>query len=148
MPLPEEDLEDFDESSEENNCDDGSFSVPSLRSRIVRITNRSAPVTRAMSYRASDMSDTFKAKKGKMSREINTSARLMESRFKPVDLTKEMAETYYHGRQDFKQEHTQPDEPNLFWLDFVQWNETQGRSFLSHVRLWMQMSLFCLFLYA
>ncbi|KAG0313487.1 hypothetical protein BGZ99_008849 [Dissophora globulifera] len=50
--------------------------------------------------------------------------------FKPVDLTKEMAETYYWGRQDAAVDSGNMD-VNAFWLDFVEWNETKGGSFLT-----------------
>ncbi|KAG0302497.1 hypothetical protein BGZ99_002970, partial [Dissophora globulifera] len=50
--------------------------------------------------------------------------------FKPVDLTKEMAETYYWERQDAAIE-TGKTDVNAFWLDFVEWNETKGESFLT-----------------
>ncbi|KAF9930409.1 hypothetical protein FBU30_000540 [Linnemannia zychae] len=57
------------------------------------------------------------------------SAQIMKKQFKPVDLTKEMAETYYYGRQDIRKD-SYADKPNLFWLDLVQWDESKG-SFLS-----------------
>ncbi|KAF9956207.1 hypothetical protein BGZ72_002927 [Mortierella alpina] len=58
------------------------------------------------------------------------SSRVLQKQFKPVDLTKEMAETYYWGRQDIATESSRMD-VNAFWLDFVEWNESRGRSFLS-----------------
>ncbi|KAF9083794.1 hypothetical protein BGX27_003995, partial [Mortierella sp. AM989] len=61
--------------------------------------------------------------------ERERSEKLLQSQFKPVDLTKEMAETYYYGRQDFKA--SGDDDANLFWLDLVQWDESKGGSFLS-----------------
>ncbi|KAG0054186.1 hypothetical protein BGZ83_011796 [Gryganskiella cystojenkinii] len=141
-----------DDESEDN---DGDFSMPRSSNApggsvnllsmpsppIVRnmIATRAARMSAPMAYSSSavsDRSELLMAKKKKLSglqvaRE-ERSARLMDSRFKPVDLTKEMAETYYYGRQDFKHEYPLSDEPNLFWLDFVQWQESQGRSFLSH----------------
>lgn len=54
--------------------------------------------------------------------------RSLRTRFKPVDLTKEMAETYYYERQDYT---PQDDEANLFWLDLVQWSDSKPSSFLS-----------------
>lgn len=60
--------------------------------------------------------------------------RTIESQFKPVDLTKEMAETYYYGRQDVSLlVGGQNNQPNSFWLDLVQWQGNRDRSFLSHV---------------
>lgn len=56
----------------------------------------------------------------------------LKSRFKPVELTKEMAETYYYGREDFAAD---DDEANLFWLDLLQWDESKHSSFLSQVRI-------------
>ena len=64
--------------------------------------------------------------------ERERSEKLLQSQFKPVDLTKEMAETYYYGRQDFKA--SGDDDANLFWLDLVQWDESKGGSFLSQVK--------------
>ncbi|KAF9363998.1 hypothetical protein BGX34_002803 [Mortierella sp. NVP85] len=55
--------------------------------------------------------------------------RSLQSRFKPVDLTKEMDETYYYGRQDFTA--TSNEEANLFWLDLLQWDGSRDSSFLS-----------------
>jgi hypothetical protein len=60
------------------------------------------------------------------------SERIVRNQFKPVDLTKEMGETYYYGREDFKK-YGVYDEANLFWLDLAQWDESNG-SFLSQVR--------------
>ncbi|KAG0364889.1 hypothetical protein BGZ54_007046, partial [Gamsiella multidivaricata] len=54
----------------------------------------------------------------------------LQSQFKPVDLTKEMAETYYWGRQD-KSGTSSSTDVNAFWLDFVEWDESSGGSFLS-----------------
>ncbi|KAF9984495.1 hypothetical protein BGZ65_000276, partial [Modicella reniformis] len=51
----------------------------------------------------------------------------LSNRFKPVDLTKEMGETYYYGRQDY----TADDEANLFWLDLLHWDDSKTSSFLS-----------------
>jgi len=60
--------------------------------------------------------------------------RTIENRFKPVDLTKEMAETYYYGRQDISLSvGAESNQPNSFWLDLVQWQDTHDSSFLSHV---------------
>ncbi|KAF9965228.1 hypothetical protein BGZ70_005201 [Mortierella alpina] len=58
------------------------------------------------------------------------SSKILQKQFKPVDLTKEKAETYYWGRQDFATENGELD-VNAFWLDFVEWDESRGRSFLS-----------------
>ncbi|KAG0334848.1 hypothetical protein BG004_000243 [Podila humilis] len=57
------------------------------------------------------------------------SEQMVSNQFKPVDLTKEMAETYYYNRQDFTS--SSEDKVNAFWLDFVQWDEAKGGSFLS-----------------
>ncbi|KAF9140561.1 hypothetical protein BGX30_006303 [Mortierella sp. GBA39] len=57
------------------------------------------------------------------------SERIVRNQFKPVDLTKEMGETYYYGRDDFRK-YGSFDEANLFWLDLAQWDESKG-SFLS-----------------
>ncbi|KAF9904971.1 hypothetical protein EC991_002153 [Linnemannia zychae] len=57
------------------------------------------------------------------------SERIVRNQFKPVDLTKEMGETYYYNQEDFKR-YGSFDEANLFWLDLAQWDESQG-SFLS-----------------
>ncbi|KAF9361888.1 hypothetical protein BGX26_010291 [Mortierella sp. AD094] len=62
-------------------------------------------------------------------RDRERSERIVQMQFKPVDLTKEMAETYYYGRQDFKA--SDDDEANPFWLDLVQWDDSKGGSFLS-----------------
>ncbi|KAF8923577.1 hypothetical protein BGZ58_002779 [Dissophora ornata] len=53
-----------------------------------------------------------------------------QQQFKPVDLTKEMAETYYWGRQD-KAVETGNSDVNAFWMDFVEWDESKGGLFLS-----------------
>ncbi|KAF9566459.1 hypothetical protein EC968_003732 [Mortierella alpina] len=58
------------------------------------------------------------------------SSRMLQKQFKPVDLTKEMTETYYWGRQDFATESSKMD-VNAFWLDLVEWDGSRGRSFLS-----------------
>ncbi|KAG0275558.1 hypothetical protein BGZ95_008650 [Linnemannia exigua] len=76
----------------------------------------------------------FKSKKKKMairnvSEERMISESIVRNQFKPVDLTKEMGETYYYNQQDFKK-YGHLDEANLFWLDLAQWDESQG-SFLS-----------------
>ncbi|KAF8943570.1 hypothetical protein BGZ47_005285 [Haplosporangium gracile] len=57
-------------------------------------------------------------------------AQIVQSQFKPVDLTKEMAETYYYGRQDSDMSHGAGD-VNAFWLDYAEWDESLGGSFLS-----------------
>ncbi|KAF8982297.1 hypothetical protein BGZ46_001523 [Entomortierella lignicola] len=62
-------------------------------------------------------------------RDRERSEKIIQRQFKPVDLTKEMAETHYYGRQDFKA--SDDDEVNPFWLDLVQWDESKGGSFLS-----------------
>ncbi|KAI1295221.1 hypothetical protein EDD11_007941 [Mortierella claussenii] len=54
---------------------------------------------------------------------------LMRNQFKPVDLTKEMTETYYYGQQDVKA--NDGDQANAFWLDFSLWDNSKGGSFLS-----------------
>ena len=105
-------------------------SPPGARMMMKRL-NCAAP---ARQSRALDFVD-LGATRADRGAERLQSTRLMDSRFKPVDLTKEMAETYYYGRQEFKSDLATSDEPNLFWLDFVQWQESQGRSFLSHVSL-------------
>ncbi|KAG0277719.1 hypothetical protein BGZ95_005470 [Linnemannia exigua] len=53
----------------------------------------------------------------------------VQSQFKPVDLTKEMAETYYWARQDVAK--MGAGDVNAFWLDFAEWDESLGGSFLS-----------------
>lgn len=58
---------------------------------------------------------------------------MVTNQFKPVDLTKEMAETYYYNRQDFQTGAV--NEANVFWLDYVQWDESKGESFLSQVKI-------------
>lgn len=58
---------------------------------------------------------------------------MVTNQFKPVDLTKEMAETYYYNRQDFWT--STRNEANVFWLDYVQWDESKGGSFLSQVTI-------------
>ncbi|KAG0253959.1 hypothetical protein BG011_006043 [Mortierella polycephala] len=58
------------------------------------------------------------------------SAQTVQKQFKPVDLTKEMAETYYWGRQDQAIELGRKD-VNAFWLDLVEWDESLRGSFLS-----------------
>ncbi|KAG0252299.1 hypothetical protein BG011_007080 [Mortierella polycephala] len=64
-----------------------------------------------------------------MSRARSRSAKKIQSQFKQVDLTKEMAETYYYGRQDLQS--CNSEDANLFWLDVAQWDESTGGSFLS-----------------
>lgn len=59
-------------------------------------------------------------------------AQTIQSQFKPVDLTKEMAETYYYGRQDSDKNFGAGD-VNAFWLDYAEWDESLGGSFLSQV---------------
>ncbi|KAF9179892.1 hypothetical protein BGZ50_006593 [Haplosporangium sp. Z 11] len=58
------------------------------------------------------------------------SAQTVQKQFKPVDLTKEMAETYYWDRQDQAIEWGRKD-VNAFWLDLLEWDESLGGSFLS-----------------
>ncbi|KAF9086949.1 hypothetical protein BGX29_001134 [Mortierella sp. GBA35] len=58
------------------------------------------------------------------------SAQTVQSQYKPVDLTKEMAETYYWGRQDHAMKY-QTKDVNAFWLDYAEWDESLGGSFLS-----------------
>ncbi|OAQ32376.1 hypothetical protein K457DRAFT_135295 [Linnemannia elongata AG-77] len=57
-------------------------------------------------------------------------AQTVQSQFKPVDLTKEMAETYYYGRQD-SDKNLGAGDVNAFWLDYAEWDESLGGSFLS-----------------
>ncbi|KAF9436213.1 hypothetical protein BGZ76_004566 [Entomortierella beljakovae] len=57
------------------------------------------------------------------------SEKVVNYQFKPAELTKEMSETYYFGRQDFKA--SDDDEANVFWLDLAQWDESNSRLFLS-----------------
>ncbi|KAG0380084.1 hypothetical protein BGX24_010303, partial [Mortierella sp. AD032] len=75
----------------------------------------------------------FKSKRkmaiNNVSEERMRSERIARNQFKPVDLTKEMGETYYYDQQDFKK-YGHFDEANLFWLDLAQWDESKG-SFLS-----------------
>lgn len=61
-------------------------------------------------------------------------AQTVQSQFKPVDLTKEMTETYYYGRQDSDKDLGASD-VNSFWLDYAEWDESLGGSFLSQVPL-------------
>ncbi|KAG0353115.1 hypothetical protein BG005_007528 [Podila minutissima] len=55
--------------------------------------------------------------------------RAVKRQFKPLDLTKEMGETYYYNRRDIAP--SDKKEANLFWLDFIQWVQSQSGSFLS-----------------
>ncbi|KAF9547416.1 hypothetical protein EC957_008425 [Mortierella hygrophila] len=57
-------------------------------------------------------------------------AQTVQSQFKPVDSTKEMAETYYYGRQD-SDKNLSVGDVNAFWLDYAEWDESLGGSFLS-----------------
>ncbi|KAF9371491.1 hypothetical protein CPC16_003032, partial [Podila verticillata] len=57
------------------------------------------------------------------------SHQMQQQQFRPVDLTKEMAETYYWERLDYQA--SKLKDVNAFWLDFVQWDETKGGAFLS-----------------
>lgn len=59
--------------------------------------------------------------------------RAIKRQFKPLDLTKEMGETYYYNRRDIA---PSDKEANLFWLDFIQWVQSQSGSFLSQVSTW------------
>lgn len=63
------------------------------------------------------------------------SQQVQQQQFKPVDLTKEMAETYYWGRQDQAVVLTGHQDANAFWLEYVEWDEAKGGSFLSQVQL-------------
>ncbi|OAQ30988.1 hypothetical protein K457DRAFT_136616 [Linnemannia elongata AG-77] len=87
----------------------------------------------AMAYAAPAAPMMLKAKKkmafGNVIDERSRSERIVRNQFKPVDLTKEMGETYYYDRDDFKK-YGHFDEANLFWLDLAQWDESKG-SFLS-----------------
>ncbi|GJJ76478.1 hypothetical protein EMPS_08837 [Entomortierella parvispora] len=58
----------------------------------------------------------------------NQTQQMQQQQFKPVDLTKEMAETYYWGRQD---EAIETNDANTFWMDYVAWDEANDGSFLS-----------------
>lgn len=60
--------------------------------------------------------------------------RAVKRQFKPLDLTKEMGETYYYNRRDIAP--SDKKEANLFWLDFIQWVQSQSGSFLSQVSHW------------
>ncbi|KAG0300551.1 hypothetical protein BGZ98_009091 [Dissophora globulifera] len=71
---------------------------------------------------------TARMSTGDMMRSRNRSEQMLQGRFKAVELTQEMAETYYYGRQDFKIEY---EDPNLFWLDLAQWDDSKGNLFLS-----------------
>jgi hypothetical protein len=62
------------------------------------------------------------------------SQQVQQQQFKPVDLTKEMAETYYWGRQDQAVVLTGQQDVNAFWLEYVEWDEAKGGSFLSQVQ--------------
>lgn len=89
----------------------------------------------AMAYAAPAAPMMLKAKKKMAFRNVmderSRSERIVRNQFKPVDLTKEMGETYYYDRDDFKK-YGHFDEANLFWLDLAQWDESKG-SFLSQV---------------
>jgi len=60
--------------------------------------------------------------------------RALKRQFKPLDLTKEMGETHYYNRRDIAP--SDKKEANLFWLDFIQWVQSQIGSFLSQVSTW------------
>ncbi|KAF9581605.1 hypothetical protein BGW38_001324, partial [Lunasporangiospora selenospora] len=60
---------------------------------------------------------------------ITRAEQIVRQQFKPVDLTKEMAETYYYERRDFRKE--DKSTPNAFWLDYLEWDEAHSGSFLS-----------------
>ncbi|KAF9321791.1 hypothetical protein BG003_011515 [Podila horticola] len=55
--------------------------------------------------------------------------RAVKRQFKPLDLTKEMGETYYYNRRDIAP--SDKKEANLFWLDFIHWVQSLSGSFLS-----------------
>ncbi|KAF9429682.1 hypothetical protein BGZ76_001143 [Entomortierella beljakovae] len=55
---------------------------------------------------------------------------IIQQHFKPGDLTKETAETYYWRQQDFAYEKGSSD-VNAFWLDYVEWDESKEEPFLS-----------------
>ncbi|KAF9427668.1 hypothetical protein BGZ94_004440 [Podila epigama] len=55
--------------------------------------------------------------------------KVVKKQFKPLDLTKEMAETYYYNRKDIAP--VNKIEANLFWLDFVEWVQSKDGLFLS-----------------
>ena len=88
-----------------------------------------------MAYAASAAPMRSKSKKKMAIRNVmeerSRSERIVRNQFKPVDLTKEMGETYYYDRDDFRK-YGHFDEANLFWLDLAQWDESKG-SFLSQV---------------
>ena len=75
--------------------------------------------------------DSLKRKKKSFSAQRAMAERTLQSRFKPLDLTKEMAETYYYSREDIVEHDDQS--VNLFWLDLAQWDNSKGGSFLSQV---------------
>ncbi|KAI8597784.1 hypothetical protein EDD21DRAFT_384542 [Dissophora ornata] len=66
---------------------------------------------------------------GGLDRDRERSEQILQNQFKPVDLTKEMAETYYYGREDFKS--VDNSVANVFWLDLASWDGSKGGSFLS-----------------
>ncbi|KAF9960854.1 hypothetical protein BGZ72_005690 [Mortierella alpina] len=81
-------------------------------------------------HAASDsVSNSFAKKKKKFTAQRAMAERTLQSRFKPVDLTKEMAETYYYSRDDIVVHDDQS--VSLFWLDLAQWDDSKGSSFLS-----------------
>ncbi|KAF9986039.1 hypothetical protein BGZ75_002268 [Mortierella antarctica] len=94
---------------------------------------RSAPTRMLLdSDGDNDMYNTIglsKKKKTAFTMQRAMAERTLQSRFKPLDLTKEMAETYYYSREDIVEHDDQS--VNLFWLDLVQWDDSKGTSFLS-----------------
>ncbi|KAG0347623.1 hypothetical protein BG004_007317 [Podila humilis] len=54
---------------------------------------------------------------------------IVSRQFTPLDLTKEMGETYYYNRRDVAR--TSTKDTNLFWLDYVHWVQSQSGAFLS-----------------
>lgn len=80
-----------------------------------------------------DLADSLVKKKKKKNFTAQRAAaeRTLQSRFKPLDLTKEMAETYYYNREDVAVYDDQS--VSLFWLDLAQWDDSKGGSFLSQV---------------
>lgn len=90
-----------------------------------------------MAYAAPAAPSMLKSKKKMAIRNVmeerSRSERIVRNQFKPVDLTKEMGETYYYDQDDFRK-YGHFDEANLFWLDLAQWDESKG-SFLSQVSI-------------
>ncbi|GJJ69412.1 hypothetical protein EMPS_01758 [Entomortierella parvispora] len=135
-PLPEED-EEFVCVSEED-----ALVAPSSLMSAPTARPRAQPTLAALTDRTTELEGKrlnltelrrVRADRGSEMRDRERVAKAMENRFKPVDLTKEMAETYYYERQDVSLVvGTQNNQPNSFWLDLVQWQDTPESFFLSH----------------